>query len=152
MNKLDGLSPKFRGRVEAALERMGTDSELKALGVQKIIVVEGLRPLATQMAYYSRGRMKTADVQAMFAAARLWKLSDTEAQTPVTWTLKSRHLDGLAVDLAPSKDGKTIWWAPADSPAWARMGLIGQSYGLEWGGTWPQKQKDCPHFQARDEA
>ena len=32
MNKLDGLSPKFRGRVEAALERMGTDSELKALG------------------------------------------------------------------------------------------------------------------------
>ena len=150
MSKLDGLNPKFRARVEAALEYMASDKDLKALGVSKIVVVEGLRPLATQMAYYSRGRMKTADVLAMFAAARLWKLTDTEAQTPVTWTLKSRHLDGLAVDLAPSRDGKTIWWAPADSPVWTRMGLIGQSFGLEWGGKWPQKQKDCPHFEERD--
>ncbi|HNV37157.1 MAG TPA: hypothetical protein PKL79_09085, partial [Rectinema sp.] len=106
MNKLDGLQPKFRGRVEAALGVMNIDAELKKYGVQKIIVVEGLRTLPTQMAYYSRGRMKTADVRAMYEAAGLYKPTDTEAQTPNTWTLKSRHLDGKAVDLAPSKDGK----------------------------------------------
>ena len=160
MNKLDGLSPKFRGRVEAALERMGTDSELKALGVQKIIVVEGLRPLATQMAYYSRYLASLAvpenkgkaieAVRGYYAAAGLYKPGDKESLTPNTWTLKSRHLDGLAVDLAPSRDGKTIWWA-APPEVWARMGLIGQSFGLEWGGTWKGKA-DTPHFQMQGEA
>lgn len=130
---------------------MASDAELKALGVSRIIVVEGVRELARQMAYYSRGRMKTPDVQAMYLAAGLHKLTDTEAQTQITWTLKSRHLDGKAVDLAPSQDGKIIWWT-APNAVWERMGLIGQSFGLEWGGTWPQKQKDCPHFQMQGEA
>ena len=149
MSKLDGLSPKFKERVEAALDRMASDAELKALGVSRIIVVEGLRPLSRQMAYYSRGRMKTPDVQAMYLAAGLYKPSDTEAQTPITWTLKSRHIDGLAVDLAPSQDGKSIWWT-APVAVWERMGLIGQSFGLEWGGTWPDRKKDSPHFESRE--
>ena len=148
MNKLDGLQPKFRGRVEAALGVMNIDAELKKYGVQKIIVVEGLRTLPTQMAYYSRGRMKTADVRAMYEAAGLYKPTDTEAQTPNTWTLKSRHLDGKAVDLAPSKDGKTIWWDAPDT-VWQRMGDIGKQFGLAWGGDWPQK--DRPHFEELDE-
>lgn len=148
MSKLDGLSPKFKERVEAALERMASDAELKALGVSRIIVVEGLRELSRQMAYYSRGRMKTPDVQAMYLAAGLYKLTDTEAQTPITWTLKSRHLDGKAVDLAPSKDGKVIWWdAPQD--VWQRMGVIGEAYGLAWGGRWKGKA-DTPHFEERE--
>lgn len=148
MSKLDGLSPKFGARVSAALAEMRADRELARLGVRTIIVVEGLRELSTQMAYYSRGRMKTADVQAMFAAARLWKLSDTEAQTRVTWTLKSKHLDGLAVDLAPSKDGKTIWWS-APKEVWQRMGAIGKQFGLTWGGDW-KDTPDSPHFEANE--
>ena len=146
MTKLDGLAPKFRVRVEAALDAMAQDAELKRLGVQKIIVVEGLRTLATQMAYYCRGRMKDiADVKAMFAAAGLWALTDKEAVTPSTWTLKSRHLEGKAVDLAPSRDGKTIWWDAPDQ-VWQRMGTIGMLNGLVWGGAWPGK-RDLPHFE-----
>lgn len=145
MNRLDGLSPKFRVRVESALERMRQDAELRAAGVRDIIVVEGLRPLATQMAYYTSGRMTPDDVRAMYAAAGLYKPSDDEAKRPVTWTLRSRHLDGKAVDLAPTRDGKTIWWnAPPE--VWQRMGLIGQSFGLVWGGTWKGKE-DRPHFE-----
>lgn len=145
MNRLDGLSPKFRVRVESALERMRQDAELRAAGVRDIIVVEGLRPLATQMAYYTRGRMKPDDVRAMYQAAGLYRPSDNEAKRPVTWTLRSRHLDGKAVDLAPTRDGKTIWWnAPPE--VWQRMGLIGQSFGLAWGGLWKGKE-DCPHFE-----
>lgn len=146
MTKLEGLAPKFRVRVEAALDAMAQDAELKRLGVQKIIVVEGLRTLATQIAYYCRGRMKnSADVKAIFNAAGLWALTDKEAVTPSTWTLKSRHLEGKAVDLAPSRDGKTIWW-DAPEAVWARMGAIGQSHGLVWGGAWQDKH-DLPHFE-----
>lgn len=148
MGKLDGLSPKFGARVSAAIGKMRSDPELARLGVKGIIIVEGKRELTTQMAYYSRGRMKTEDVRAMFAAARLWKLTDTEAQTKVTWTLKSKHLDGLAVDIAPSKDGKAIWWS-APPAVWQRMGAIGKSFGLAWGGDW-KDTRDCPHFEVKE--
>lgn len=140
MNRLDGLSPKFRARVEAALAEMSRDPLLRQY---KIIVVEGLRDLSRQMAYFARGRMKTEHVVAMYLAAGLWKLNDTEAQTRVTETLKSKHLDGLAVDIAPSLDGKIIWNAPRE--VWGRMGAIGKSFGLAWGGDW--KSYDCPHFE-----
>lgn len=146
MSKLDGLSPKFRTRVEAAIERMRVDAELRAAGVTDIIVVEGLRTLPVQMAYYTRGRMAPDDVRAMYHAAGLYRPGDDEAKRPVTWTLKSRHLDGKAVDLAPTRDGKTIWWDATDK-VWDRMGLIGQSFGLAWGGTWPDRKKDSPHFE-----
>jgi len=144
MNRLDGLQPKFRARLEAALFAMRQDRTLKDAGVKDIVVVEGLRTLPVQMAYYSRGRMKTIDVQAMYVAAGLYKLTDTEAQTPITWTLKSRHLDGKAADLAPTRDGTAIWW-DAPEAVWQRMGEIGITFGLVWGGGWPQK--DRPHFE-----
>ncbi|MEN6487339.1 MAG: M15 family metallopeptidase, partial [Smithella sp.] len=134
----------------AALTRMNADDELHAAGVKTIIVVEGKRELTTQMAYYCRGRMKDiADVKAMFAAAGLWALTDKEATTPSTWTLKSRHLDGKAVDLAPSNDGKTVWWG-APEAVWQRMGAIGKTFGLVWGGDW--QQKDLPHFEEAPDA
>lgn len=145
VNKLEGLSPKFRARVEAALDRMRTDAELRAAGVQGIVVLEGLRALTTQMAYYTRGRMTPDDVRAMYQAAGLYRPTDDEAKRPVTWTLRSRHLDGKAVDLAPTRDGTTIWWS-APPAVWSRMGLIGQSFGLAWGGTWKGKE-DTPHFE-----
>lgn len=146
MNRLDGLSPKFRSRVDAALARMRADDDLRAAGVSGILVIEGLRQLPVQMAYFSKGRMEPDNVRAMYAAAGLYSPGDDEAKRPVTWTLKSRHLDGKAVDLAPSRDGKSPWW-DAPPAVWERMGLIGQAFGLSWGGTWPDRKKDSPHFE-----
>jgi hypothetical protein len=147
MNKLDGLDCAFRKRVEGAIAEMDNDDILHEMGVKKIIVVEGLRPLAIQMAYYSRGRMEVKDVKAMYEAAGLYTPTDKECLTKNTWTLKSRHLEGKAVDLAPSKDGKTIWWN-APLKVWVRMGEIGKKYGLVWGGDW--KEKDLPHFEMQE--
>ena len=36
------------------------------------------------------------------------------------------------------------WDAP--EAVWARIGAIGQSHGLEWGGAWHDKH-DLPHFE-----
>lgn len=66
----------------------------------------------------------------------------------VSQTLKSRHLTGHAVDLAPYIDAKISWaWPPffriADAMKHAAEEL---NIPIEWGGDW-KKFKDGPHFQ-----
>lgn len=66
----------------------------------------------------------------------------------VSWTLKSRHLSGHAVDLVPLVGGKITWaWpvyyklAPIIKAAAASVGVP-----VEWGGDW-SRNKDGPHWQ-----
>ena len=54
---------------------------------------------------------------------------------------ESFHNFALAFDTVEIKDGKALW----KNPKWERIGEIGESLGLEWGGRW--KFKDLPHFQ-----
>jgi peptidoglycan L-alanyl-D-glutamate endopeptidase CwlK len=67
----------------------------------------------------------------------------------VSWTTKSKHLTGLAIDVCPYETfdlhgpDKLAWSA---SPAvWEPIGLIGEKLGLRWGGRW--KVKDWGHFE-----
>jgi peptidoglycan L-alanyl-D-glutamate endopeptidase CwlK len=55
---------------------------------------------------------------------------------------QSSHNYHLAVDVVEYKDGKP-WW---QSSNWEKIGRIGESVGLEWGGRWKSFQ-DKPHFQ-----
>jgi peptidoglycan LD-endopeptidase CwlK len=48
-----------------------------------------------------------------------------------------------AYDAAPLVGGKLDWQF---GPEWQRMGELGESLGLEWGGRWG-KLADNPHFQ-----
>lgn len=137
------LKPALKDRVQKALDDMRADDELRMLSVTGVAVSETLREIATQMAYYSRGRMIPADVQAMYKAAGLYAIKADEAKKTITWTLDSKHLKGEAVDLVPTRAGAYWWGAP--QAVWDRMGLIGERYGLTWGGRW--KNTDCPHFE-----
>jgi len=63
-------------------------------------------------------------------------------------TMRSRHITGHAVDLAPVVDGETRWdWplyrkmAPAIKQAAKEVGV-----SIEWGGDW-KTFKDGPHWQ-----
>lgn len=65
-----------------------------------------------------------------------------------TKTLKSRHLTGHAIDVAPVIDGEVRWdWPPffliADAMKAAAAEL---KVPIEWGGDW-RSFKDGPHFQ-----
>lgn len=67
----------------------------------------------------------------------------------VSWTKHSKHLDGLAIDLAPYEQfmlhgPDKLLWDGAD-PIWTRIGVVGESLGLRWGGRW--RQKDLGHFE-----
>lgn len=137
------LSAAIKDKAKKAIADMDADSKLKQLGASGVVVIETIRQLVTQMAYYARGRMDTDDVRSMFHAAKLWDLSDMEAKQKVTWTLKSKHIDGQAIDIAPIRNGR-VWWGAPDA-VWQRMGEIGKLNGLAWGGDW--KNKDTPHFE-----
>jgi len=137
------LKAEIKDKAVAALEEMRTDPTLLALGATGVMVSETLRELAVQMAYFSRSRMLTQDVQAMYKAAGLYAIGPAEAARAATWTLDSKHLHGEAIDLVPTRKGKPWWNAPSE--VWTRMGAIGEKYGLAWGGRW--KNRDTPHFE-----
>lgn len=62
----------------------------------------------------------------------------------VSWTKRSRHIDGLAIDVCPTDLLAVKGWSP-DDPRWDKIGNIGESLGLRWGGRW--KQRDMGHFE-----
>jgi hypothetical protein len=142
--ELDLLIPSLASRAEDALKEMRTDPDLMAAGV-KPVVIETHRDLATQMAYYSRGRMAPPDAIALYCAAGLWKISEAEAARQITWTLDSKHLRGEAIDIAPMRKGQVWWLAPEE--IWERMGQIGESHGMTWGGRWAAPKTDKPHYE-----
>ena len=142
-NKLEDLKPEIKEKAKQAIELMQKDLRLKNLGVIGIGISETKRELSVQMAYYSRSRMQPDDVVKMYKAAGLYTPSLTECKTANTWTLDSKHIQGLAIDLVPIKAGAFWWSAPKD--IWMIMGEIGKSCGLKWGGDW--KNTDCPHFE-----
>lgn len=142
--ELDLLKPRLADMARRAIVIMKSNEKLKELGVTDIAISETFRDVSTQMAYYSRGRMPNVnDVQEMYRAAGLWKITAEDARKPITWTMNSKHLTGDAIDLVPMR-GSVTWWA-APKEVWERMGEIGESVGMAWGGRW--KNADTPHFE-----
>lgn len=67
----------------------------------------------------------------------------------VSWTKRSKHLDGDAIDICPyevyNADGPDkLQWA-SNHPLWQKIGPIGEALGLRWGGRWAVK--DLGHFE-----
>ena len=85
------------------------------------IITEGLRTLERQKSLVAQGLSKT---------------------------MKSRHLDGHAVDFAPVVDGEVSWKTPAFLPIIAAFKEAGRLTGvsIESGGDW-KSFKDYPHIQ-----
>lgn len=61
-------------------------------------------------------------------------------------TMNSKHLTGMAFDIAVVKNGKVSWKFEDYAP----YGVIGQELGLEWGGACFETFRDGPHFQLSD--
>mgnify|MGYP003395680363 CR=1 FL=1 len=126
--KIGDLVPEMQ---EKALAFAGTMAEA---GVPFIFTCTR-RTLAEQEELYARGRTKPG--------------------RKVTWTLKSKHLDGLAFDIVICKDGIPDWDVKADVdedgiPDYTEAGQIGEACGLVWGGRW--ETPDFPHFELKEEA
>ena len=57
---------------------------------------------------------------------------------------ESAHNYGAAWDCVPLKNGKAMW---GDREAYAKLGRIGETLGLEWAGRWTGKLRETAHFQ-----
>lgn len=108
-------------------------------------VVQGRRTWDEQAQLYGKGRtagqMAVAVLPTKYAQPNVRK---------VTWTMKSNHLSGHAVDLAAFVDGAITWdtskgyyeaIADAMKQAAAELGIA-----IKWGGDW-KATKDYPHFE-----
>lgn len=69
-------------------------------------------------------------------------------QTKRSKTMKSRHLDGLAIDMAFKKDGKLTYNAPEVGKFWESLGpknRWGGNFDRDW--SKPDGFVDQPHFE-----
>lgn len=70
----------------------------------------------------------------------------------VSWTTRSKHLDGDAIDICPyatwdAHGPDKLNWDGGD-PVWQKLGAIGEAIGLRWGGRF--KQRDLGHFEYQE--
>jgi peptidoglycan L-alanyl-D-glutamate endopeptidase CwlK len=113
--KLDDLNPAFKLKVFEFLAR------LNEAGIH-VMIVETSRTLAEHLVNVANGK---------------------------SWTKRSKHIDGLAIDICPYElyalhGTDKLQWDNGD-PIWPKIGAVGESLGMRWGGRW--QQKDMGHFE-----
>ena len=104
-----------------------------------VIVVEGVRTIQRQRDLYAQGRTKPGKI--------------------VTWTMNSKHIDGLAVDLAPyDHETKQILWGDVlkfnDMIRSMLRVAAAHKVKIRSGADWNQngvlresRETDSPHFE-----
>jgi hypothetical protein len=128
------LNPDTGDALYRALDELDKDGVL-------YFIVEGGRTLLTHCLYALQGRLgeiPQSDLE--------WACKEAGIRPPgkqvITWTLRSSHLSGDAVDIVPLKGGKPDWDSQDE-----RIVLAMKKQGFVWGGDW--KPPDLPHFERR---
>lgn len=114
------LHPAVAARARDLVARM------KAEGAP-IVVTQGYRTMEQQGQLYAQGRTAPGAIV-------------TNSPPGSSW-----HNFALAFDVAPlDSSGQPHW--PEDESLWQRIGAIGKTFGLVWGGDF-RSFKDRPHFE-----
>jgi hypothetical protein len=113
----------------------------------KYCIIEAGRSLLTQLLYFLQGRL---DNIPDFSFSDLqWACQQAGIRPPdkqkITWTLKSNHLDGKAVDIMPLLENGNISWNKQDQRIIDTM----KKYGFIAGADWEEEKNDPPHFEYR---
>lgn len=97
-----------------------------------VLITSTYRDHASQAALYAQGRTAPGSIVTNAKAGQ------------------SFHNWRVAFDVVPLRAGKPVWsTSGSDGELWKRVGAIGESCGLEWGGRW-KGFIDLPHFQFTD--
>jgi peptidoglycan L-alanyl-D-glutamate endopeptidase CwlK len=120
----DPRSEKNLATVQPQLQKLGREL-LRRLAAQGLTfkVTSGNRTQAEQDALYAQGR-------------------NGNSGPIVTWTRRSRHIGGRAIDLTLFSGKNPVW----ESRHYDTAGKIGKELGLIWGGDW-KRTPDRPHFE-----
>jgi len=119
-----------------------------ALGDDRYIIFEGRRTVAVQKAYYAQGRELLATVNELRKKAGLYLLRSERDNYPITWTLNSKHIEGLAMDVLPVDGaGNPTWDLAHYKDQFDSIRYCGEKAGLVCGADWPQA--DWPHYETK---
>lgn len=127
---INKLAEPFKSKVKLFLD------DCKQQGVN-IFVTEAKRSLERQKELYASGRTKSGPI--------------------LTWTLKSKHLEGMAIDIAFA--GENLY--PSDMKQWNKVYDIAEKYNitslyrkhgvdkphLEYSGTMPYNEEDLKDYK-----
>jgi peptidoglycan L-alanyl-D-glutamate endopeptidase CwlK len=103
---------------------------------------ESVRPLAQNLLRLAADQgIQLKIVSAYRSPSQQQALLDSGRGVTNAGALLSYHNHRLAFDVVPTEYLSLPDWNPA-GPLWAKIGSIGKSVGLEWGGDW--KKKDLP--------
>lgn len=130
--------------------KLGKRSEERLVGVDARLVAVVRRAIELS-------KVDFTVLEGVRTKARQQELFDQGRKTPgkiVTWTMKSKHIDGLAVDLVPFP----VDWSDTDKfMAIARAMFAAASelsVNIRWGANWDGDDKpfekgeyDSPHFE-----
>lgn len=106
---------------------------------------ESVRPLAQNLLRLAADQgIQLKIVSAHRSPSEQQALKDSGKGVTNAGALLSYHNHRLAFDVVPTEYISLPDWNPA-GPLWTKVGSIGKSVGLEWGGDW--QKKDLPHFQ-----
>lgn len=106
---------------------------------------ESVRPLAQNLLRLAADQgIQLKIVSAYRSPSEQQALKDSGKGVTNAGALLSYHNHRLAFDVVPTEYISLPDWNPA-GPLWTKVGSIGKSVGLEWGGDW--QKKDLPHFQ-----
>lgn len=112
--------------------------------------LDSLDPRFKPLAIELLARLVEARIAVLIVNTRRTDVEQAQAiATHVSWVKRSKHQDGLAIDVAPFDlyqlhGVDKVHWESTD-PIWQRAGAIGEALGLRWGGRW--KEKDMGHFE-----
>lgn len=120
MNKLDLLKPKVKRLAEELIKSCKKEKI-------KILITQTLRTKEEQDTLYAQGRTTKGSIV-------------TNAKGGYSY-----HNFGVAFDFCTIVEGKPAW---KNKKLFNKVGSLGVSLGLEWGGNWKTFQ-DLPHFQYR---
>jgi peptidoglycan L-alanyl-D-glutamate endopeptidase CwlK len=108
---------------------------------------ESVRPLAQNLLRLAADQgIQLEIVSAYRSPSQQQALLDSGKGVTNAGALLSYHNHRLAFDVAPVEYLSMPDWNPTGA-LWPKIGAIGKSVGLEWGGDWPVKKRDLPHFQ-----
>ena len=143
MSKIDLLRPKTKQLCNMLIE------ECKKQGLI-IEVIETLRKIEVQDAYYAQGRESINTVNDLRKKAGLNYITEAENEHKITNAKggSSAHNYGLAFDVCPIVRGKLAW---GRVDLFKKIGDISRNlqvdeYKLVWGGDF-KSIKDSPHFE-----
>ena len=119
------------------------------LGDDRYVVFEGRRRTEVQNAYYAQGRESLEEVNKKRAAAGLYLLKSERDNYVITWTLFSKHIAGLAMDVLPVDGrGNPTWDLAHYRKSFEIIRDCGKQEGLVCGADWAATP-DWPHYEMR---